>query len=272
MISDCAFVRLNTGLRLAYTGYGAREGAPLVLLHGYTDSHRSFDLIAPFLPQSWRVLAVTQRGHGLSDKPAAGYTMPDLAADVPGMLDAFGIDRAVLVGHSMGAAVALHAAAAYPERVAGLALLGAFADFAGNPAVEELAAEVRAFEVIDPEFVLAFQESTVAGMIPQRFLDTVVAESLRCPAPVWRAALEGQMACSPLRAAAAASAPAVLIRGEHDVFVPHADQLALRQTLSSSRLFTVAGAGHSPHWERPQETALYLRAFLGELRSADMPA
>jgi non-heme chloroperoxidase len=264
--SDCSFARLSNGLRLAYGEQGRRDGPALVLLHGYTDSHRSFDLLMPLLPQGWRVIALTVRGHGRSDKPAEGYAAAEMAADVPLLLDALGIERALIVGHSMGATLALHVAAAYHGRVSGLVLLGAFASFAGNEGVLQLAAEIGAFqEHIDPEFVLAFQESTFAEMIPQRFLDTVIGESLRCPAFVWRAALRGQLDAALMDAARRCIAPTLLVRGQHDAFVPHGDQLKLRDALPSARLFTMRGVGHAPHWERPAETAALIQAFVGEL-------
>lgn len=264
--SDCSFARLSSGLRLAYVEQGARNGPVLVLLHGYTDSHRSFDLLRPHLPESWRVIAVTARGHGQSDKPADGYEVADMAADVAALLDALNIERAVIAGHSMGAAIAGQFAADYPERTAGLVLMGAFAAFRGNEAVAELRTAVGAFqEHVDPEFVLAFQESTFVEMVPQRFLDTVIAESLRCPAFVWRAALQGQLRAAIINAALRTQAPALLIRGEKDAFVPASDQLALRDALPSARIFTMPGVGHTPHWERPAETSALIQAFVGEL-------
>ena len=61
MRSDCSFVRTARGLRLAYVEQGEREGPAVVMLHGYTDSHRSFDLLRPHLPEAWRAIAVTAR-------------------------------------------------------------------------------------------------------------------------------------------------------------------------------------------------------------------
>ncbi|HYD87069.1 MAG TPA: alpha/beta hydrolase [Vitreimonas sp.] len=269
MRSDCSFVRAANGLRFAYVEQGERDGPAVLLLHGYTDSHRSFDLLRPHLPESWRVIALTQRGHGKSDKPNAGYSVGDMAADVDAFLDALGIERAVIVGHSMGAAVALQTAADFPARVGGLALIGGFASYQDNANVEELAQEVAKFNgKIDPEFVLAFQESTIADMIPQSFLDVVVAESMRCPTHVWRAALDGQLAAEPVATARRCRAPAALIRGDWDAFVPHGDQLALRDAMASARIFTVRSTGHSPQWERPEEVAGVLRAFVGEIADA----
>jgi len=269
-ISDCAFVRLANGLRLAYVEQGERDGAAIVFLHGYSDSHRSFDLLMPHVPRAWRSIAVTQRGHGHSDKPHEPYAVKDFAADVPLLLDALNIDRAILVGHSMGSSIALQAAADYPDRVAGVALLGAFAAFQGNAAVDELGQAIQSFtESVDPEFVLAFQEATVAGMIPQRYLDTVVNESLRCPSRVWRRVFQGMQACDPLAAAERCRTPGVVIWGDADAFCPRADQLVLRDTLPEGRLFTLRGVGHALHWERPAETASILRAFVAELDDAD---
>jgi non-heme chloroperoxidase len=266
MISDCAFVRLENGVRLAYVEQGSRDGAAIVMIHGYSDTHRSFDLIRPHLPRAWRTIAVTQRGHGLSDKPQTSYALRDFTADVSGLLDALDIERAIIVGHSMGAAVALHVAATYPERVAGLVLMGAFAAFGDKDAVDELARTVESFgDELDPEFVLAFQESTCAQMIPQRFLETVVNESLKCPPRVWREALAGQLESKPVACAQQVRAPAALIWGDRDAFIPRDDQLKLRDALPAARLFGLTGVGHAVHWEQPEQCAQLIRAFVTEV-------
>jgi len=270
MRADCSFVRAANGLRFAYVEQGDRDGTPVLLLHGYTDSHRSFDFMRAQLPEAWRVIAMTQRGHGRSDKPATGYAMSDLAADVAAFLDTLGIERTILVGHSMGASVAVETAARFPDRVVGLALIGGFASF-DKPEIAELAAQVATFgDTVDPEFVLAFQESTIADLIPQSFLDLVVAESLRCPAHAWCALLDGQRASESAARAEQCIAPAMLIRGEHDAFVPHADQMALRDGFGSARLYTIPGAGHATHWERPEQVSSLVRAFVAELGDADI--
>lgn len=265
MKADCSFVRAN-GLKFAYVEQGQREGPAVIMLHGYTDSHRSFDLLRAHLPETWRVIAMTARGHGRSDKPGCCYSMDHFADDVAAFMDALSVKRAILVGHSMGSAIALQTAATYPERIDGIVLIDGFADYGGNAPVAELVAAVAEIgDKVDPDFALAFQESTVAQMIPQGFLEMVVGESLRCPPHVWRAALRGQIEADILGAAKACRAPALLLRGDKDEFVPLTDLFKLREALPSARIFSLAGLGHAPHWEAPEDVAQRLVAFVGEV-------
>ncbi len=271
--SDCSYARLRNGLQLAYVEQGPADGLSIVMLHGLSDSHRSFDLLRPLLPRAWRVFAVTMRGHGLSDKPEAGYAMRDIAGDVAGFMDAVGIERAVLVAHSMSTAIALQTAAHYPERVAGLALIGAFGHLRGTAAMNELHDAVFDFgDNCGGEFALAFQESTLANMIPQSFLDTAVSETLRMPGHAWRGAVQGMIDFEPCDAAKRCQAPAAIIWGERDACCPRSDQHDLRAALPSSRLFTLPGVGHAVHWERPAEVASMLCAFVAELDSTSVAA
>jgi pimeloyl-ACP methyl ester carboxylesterase len=101
-------------------GTDAGTGEPVVLLHGLASTHRWWDLVARRLP-GYRVVRFDHRGHGCSGAPPDGYDLAHLATDVLAVLDRLDIARAVLAGHSLGAAVALRLAATHPERVAALA-------------------------------------------------------------------------------------------------------------------------------------------------------
>ena len=137
------YTNLATGVTVEYVENGTLAGTPLLLLHGLSDSWHSFLPLLPHLPAGLRALAFTQRGHGQSSKPRDDYRLQTLVADALAFLDVMHVDRAVVAGHSMGAAVATLLAAHHPDRVAGLALLGAFADFRGNAGVIELRQDVR---------------------------------------------------------------------------------------------------------------------------------
>lgn len=101
-------------------------GAPLVLLHGLGNNHRSWKFVMDHIDYSqWRVIVVDLLGFGDAPKPDVGYTPKDHADAVLATLDSLGIDTAVIAGHSMGCIVAIDIAHRYPERVSQLALFGA---------------------------------------------------------------------------------------------------------------------------------------------------
>ena len=152
-------VDLADGTRLTYVEQGDANGVPVILLHGYTDSWRSYERVLAHLPQSLRAFAVTQRGHGDSGKPDGEYESRVFARDVAGFMDTLGIERAVIVGHSMGATVAQRFAVDYPQRVRALVLEGAFVPRPANIEVRKFVEEVSTLsDPIDPAFVRDFPE------------------------------------------------------------------------------------------------------------------
>jgi len=108
-------------LACASSGSGARH---FLCLHGLVDTLDIWKAITPGLEQRGRVCLLEQRGHGGSDAPPGPYDRADLAHDVIAVLDAEGVDRSLLVGHSMGGIVAMETALQYPERIEGLVLIG----------------------------------------------------------------------------------------------------------------------------------------------------
>src|SRR5918997_1859512 len=126
-------LRLSTGITTAVTDEGVADGVPVLLLHGWAGSRRSFAALLPLLSRRVRTVAVDLRGHGDADKPPDGYALPTLAADVAAVLDAMDIGRAVLVGASSGGYVAQQVAVSAPDRVAALVLAGAPHDLRGRP-------------------------------------------------------------------------------------------------------------------------------------------
>ena len=113
------------GISLYYLDTGG-SGTPLVLLHGLSSNANAFGgMIAAGLGDHFRVIAFDQRGRARSGKPAAGYTMADHAGDVLALLDALGLDRVVIAGHSFGGYLGIYIAASHPERVSKLVVMDA---------------------------------------------------------------------------------------------------------------------------------------------------
>lgn len=263
-----AEISLATGVRLRYAEQGDPAGEPVILLHGYTDSWFSFSRVLPALPASWRVLALDQRGHGDSERPEGGYALVDLAADVIAFMDAMGLPRATVVGHSMGSFVAQQVAIAAPERVARLVLIGS-ATTMRNDIVLELEGAVDALsDPVDPEFVREFQLGTVHLMPPAEFMGEVVANSLKVPARVWRALLDGMLATEAPKRIGDRPIPALIFWGDRDAIFPRSEQEELLALLPGAKLAEYAETGHAPHWERPErfvrDLVRYLAASAGD--------
>jgi pimeloyl-ACP methyl ester carboxylesterase len=110
------------GVNLHYITVGA--GRDVVMLHGFLGNLAVWHLyVAPILRREYRVTTYDLRGHGYSEVTPTGYTAADMAEDLRCFLDAMGIERPILVGHSFGADVAMYFSLLYPERVAKLVAL-----------------------------------------------------------------------------------------------------------------------------------------------------
>lgn len=114
---------LPTGVTLSYVSTGPASGTPVLLLHAWGESRRSFDRLLPLLPLTIHAMAMDQRGHGEASKPREGYSLEHFAQDIYAFMDAVGISSAVLMGSSSGGYVAHQVAITSPHRVAGLVLV-----------------------------------------------------------------------------------------------------------------------------------------------------
>jgi pimeloyl-ACP methyl ester carboxylesterase len=260
-----ASIGLSTGLLLEYVEHGPAGGTPVVFLHGVTDSWRSFEELLPRLPAHVRSLAVSLRGHGDSGRPDSGYRFSDMSRDVTAFLDALHIDRAIIVGHSMGASVAQRFAIDHTDRVRALVLIGAFANLYRDPGLTAFFESSIAglTDPIDRAFARDWQLSTLARDIPPERLDVFVDETLKVPSRVWKAAFDGFLTTPDFADGLRnVSAPALIIWGDRDSYVPRADQERLLATLPDARLAVYRGYGHAVHWEDPVRVAGDIASFL----------
>jgi pimeloyl-ACP methyl ester carboxylesterase len=216
------------------------------------------------LPESLHVFALSQRGHGDASRPPTGYSFPDFTADLLAFMHAVGIESAVIAGHSMGASVAQRFAIDNPARVRGLVLMAAFAAYRGNEVIEEFwETGVSILEdPIDPDFALEFQESTLANPISMSYFDTVVEESLKVPAFVWRQAFQGFLEDEFPDELSMIDAPTLIVWGDQDAFVPFGDQEMMIKAIPDARLMVYRNTGHALHWEEPERFAADLSRFV----------
>lgn len=258
-----ASTRLATELQMHYAEQGSPGGEILICLHGYADSWYSYSRLLPLLPAHYHTYAISQRGHGDSERPVAGYTVDGLAADVVAFMDAVGVRRATLVGDSSGTIIARRVAESHPERVARLVLIAAPIRLPVNEATLGLLETIRTLQAPVPlDFVRGFHDGVVHVPLPEVFAEQAVAESLKLPAWVWRAALEGLLAADDSGRLGQIVAPTLLIWGEQDQFIPREEQERLAAAIPNARLVICPETGHAPHWERPERVAGDLEAFV----------
>lgn len=254
-------VRLATGVSLAYVDIGARSSDVLVLLPGLSDSWRSYDLVLPHLPSTFRTIAISQRGHGDSDKPEKGYTVRDYAADLHALLDALAIRRAVIAGHSSASIVARRFGLDHPERIAGLVLEGSFVKL-GEGAAQFGARFASLEDPIPREFARDYAGATFGHSVSKEFVDAMIEESLKAPARVWRETFASLLDYDDSAEVGRLDVATLAMWGDKDAIIDRAATDALARSMRDSKLVVYEGIGHTPHWEDPARFAHDVAAFV----------
>ncbi|HEX9052590.1 MAG TPA: alpha/beta fold hydrolase [Anaeromyxobacter sp.] len=253
----------------------AGAGPPVVLVHGWSLSSAAFADEVAWLARERRAIAPDLRGHGRSPPPAAPFGLADLARDLAALVEALALDRAVLLGWSLGAEVALAAAPLLRPRLSALVLVSGTPRFTegegwphGLPArsVEGLALRVRRDA---PRAVARFFD----GMFVEGELDgagRARAEKVRAAVPPAdpAALLSGLdvLARADQRAALPAlDLPVLLVHGDRDPVCPPGASRAMAAAIPRARLVELPGAGHAPFLSRPGPFRDALGSFLGSL-------
>jgi non-heme chloroperoxidase len=265
-------VDLPNQVSLPYAEQGDASGLPVLLLHGFGDSWRSFELVLPYLPESIHAVALTMRGHGDASRPASGYGIRDFAADLAQFQDAIGMHATVIAGHSMGSGVALRFAIDHPERTLGLVLVGASPTMGATTATREFwdSTVSKLTDPVDPALIRGMTESVLTRPVPPAFLDATVREGLKVPAFVWKAAFESRWSQEGDYSAELSKirAPTLIVWGDHDARYSRGEQEALASAIADSRFLVYPGAGHFLHWEEPQRFASDVVTFAEGDRAA----
>ena len=263
-------VALPDGETLAYIDMGDPRGTPVVLIHGYTDNARDWVPLIPWLSKHLRLIVIDLRGHGRSSKPECCYTRIDFAYDIKLLLDALGVARADIVGHSLGSIVAQTFAEFWPERTDRVVLISSTGGpRPGTPPAPpkfDYAAAIRALkEPIDPDsqFMIEWWSSPTA--VDADFIRRQRRDAAAIPLRVWLAVLDQALIDSDLqRTLPRLKAPTLLIWGEKDPLMEEEVRQTLREALPQAEVKVFPGLGHNPFWEEPAHCAAVINAFLGE--------
>ena len=254
--------RVN-GIDIHYIERG--EGLPLLLVHGFQNSHFTFTPLIDWLSERFRVLAIDLRGHGDSDKLRGPYTIQTFADDVLGFLDALGIERADYLGQSMGGRTGTMLAIQHTERLNRLMLS---ASSAGPPSGayrrmfdEQLAVAqsegmeaLYAFKLRREEIPESLREGPLAAEYKERFLKNTpetFADTANAlfTMPVLRDQLHQ------------ISVPTWVCHGENDAG-PIDFSEVYRNNVPDCATSIIPDAGHSVFWDQPDAFIAQMEKFL----------
>ena len=258
-------VVLPNGLRLAYVELGNPRGTPVLMLHGFTDSSRIWTILAPFLTDH-RLLIPDQRGHGASDAPLCCYAVSTLADDARLFLDAMKVDRAAVVGHSMGSMVAQALAAEHPGRVSRIALVGSTAlppvrrgDWLWNQVMA-----LRTPIAANAEFLRLWSPAASPTPVDAEFVRFADPETAAVQPHVWRTIMRELVDVPVARHAGDVLAPVLILSGGRDELFPARHHAALVKAYPAAGAHVFLALGHNLLVERPGEVGPVLAAFLRE--------
>ena len=265
--------------KAAYAATGGRdfdETRPaIVFIHGAGLDHTCWQLQSRwFAWHGWSVLAVDLPGHGRSDGPPLD-SIAAMSAWIEALLDTVGSKSAALVGHSMGAVIALETAARLPHRVTRLALLGISSAMPVHPTLLTAAKDEpsRAYDMMTG---WCFANAAKIGGNPAPGLWMTGGARALLGQGREHALAADLAACnawtSAAASAAAIKAPTLLVLGEGDVMTPARKGQELARLISGARVVTLPACGHMMMQERPDATLDALVAHFGEGASARAPA
>jgi pimeloyl-ACP methyl ester carboxylesterase len=265
-------IALPNGESLAYIDRGERSGPAVVLIHGYTDNARDWVPMLPYLSKGYRLILVDIRGHGQSSKPECCYTRIDFAYDIKLLLDALGVQKADIVGHSLGSIIAQTFAEYWPERTAHVVLIsstgGSPPDRPKKPPQFDFAAEIRKLKEpieADSPFMIAWWDSPTP--VDPDFIRRQRKDAAGIPLRVWLAVLDQALPDNNLYGDLQSSlprlkAPTLLIWGSKDPIMEEDVRQSLRGALPKAKVKIFDGLGHNPFWEDPRGVAEVINAFL----------
>jgi len=257
-------------VRLSY--FVAGEGSPVTLLHGFTQSGRSWREVIARMPEGWKCIVPDLRGHGQTvTKPGAPCSMDACTEDLVALWEELDVGRTHLVGYSMGGRLALHVAARRPERLLSLLTVGAHAGLDGDARAGRRSGDEALAERIEKEGIESFVDYW--GALPlfaglqrrgEGYVAQLRAERLQNHVAGLTCSLRGMGAgvMEPLWDDLGRLAmPCTFVAGQLDHgYVASARRLAA--TVPGGQVEIVPRAGHAAHQERPDAFARVLANHL----------
>lgn len=265
-------IRASDGVRIAYHLWGRRHGTPVLLVQGLGVDSRGWALQRGAFGRRHRCIAIDNRGTGFSDAPPGPYNLGDMATDAVDVLDAEGIERAHVVGASMGGVIAQFVGVLHPDRVRSLTL--ACTACRHHEWRRELLQEWA--DVVSERGMGALTEDAMRWLIGPRlqrrfgvWLNVLARVLMQTRAEPFVAQVQAILDASDemrheLRSI---TAPTLVITGSQDTLTPLGDAEELAELIPTAQLFVVRGVAHGLMAEAPNA---FNDAVLGFLADVDV--
>lgn len=255
----------RNGVKVYYECFG--DGSPIVFLHPWSTNRFIWTFQLMEFARDHRCIAVDHRGHGQSDKPESGYAIDEMAADVAAILDDVGVERAILVGNSIGGMIAMQTSLDYPQRVTGNLILSSGTNI-GASAPPEMAEAMqkdwRAMfsglldsavstksKVARPE-IGAFMEGCFR--VESNFTEGVFFASVADPGGVFNWDISDRLGDI--------KQPTLIIAGEEDGATSVEQNQFLADNIPDAEIKVYKDVGHFCQLERPADFNDDLRGFI----------
>lgn len=235
----------------------------LVLVHGDLASSAWWRPLISRLPAGWRVIAPDLRGCGRSSRPSAGYAIEQYAADLRRLIETARPGPFVLIGHSMGGAVAMTYALAHPDELRAMVL------------VDPVPAEGLRFGRVgretftrlkdDPELLVEAVARAMHTAPRDDFFRLMVADAAAADRRVFTDNVVSMEAFNVFGRLHRLSLPTLVVVGDQDRLIPRAPMVRTAEAIPRSRLAVVRESGHTPQVEKPDEFARLVATFVDEV-------
>lgn len=249
------------GVRLYYEEAG--EGPPLLLLHGLGSSHNMFREEMAQFKNDFRVIAIDCRGHGQSDKPAK-YTLNDHIEDAVALLDHLGIERAHVMGVSMGSYIAQGLVLAHPDRVEKLVLVVSKAHGKTSSTQEMLVRYADELEGIPEQKQMEYLSKYAFHNLPaiQKWQEEMLKLEPELSVTEMAAANKAMEGFDFRAALPTVEAETLVISGAHDGLNPPVRGKELASLILNATYIEFEGSGHAPNVEEPEKFKETISNFL----------
>ena len=253
----------NGDCRLAYEVRG--RGEPLLLVHGLGYARWGWEPVVDALAEAFAVVLFDNRGVGDSDAPPGPYSVTELAADAAAVLDAAGVERAHVLGTSLGGMIAQHLALAYPQRVDRLVLA---CTTPGGPdawPMPDVTVSLLArMPLMAQDVALRRAVENALAHPREELVERILEHRLAKPQPpaAWMAQAAAGASFDLFDRVGEIRAPTLVLQGTEDVVVDPRNAGLLAERIPDARVELFPGTGHLFFWEQPDRFVAAVREFL----------